>query len=182
PPASSTACCTSSAAASPREPARARSTRCSRFPRHRERLRPTRRPVLHPERSCMTSHHTTATASGPGAPVTGSRLVVAGAPLDNDNRGVEALGTSVVGYLAGAPTVRRVSVLDDGWGIRPDATGTGRVERVGVRNSRRWHRRESWARVRFDQALGGLGNPVVGRFTEADAVADLSGGDSFTDL
>jgi len=114
----------------------------------------------------------------------GMRIVLAGAPLDNDNRGVEALGTSVATHLAGAPPVERVSVLDGGWGVRttPIAGHDTVVERIGVRNSRRWHRRESWTRVRIDQALGGLGNPLVGRLAEADAVLDLSGGDSFTDL
>ncbi|MCM3660810.1 polysaccharide pyruvyl transferase family protein [Georgenia satyanarayanai] len=110
-------------------------------------------------------------------------LVVAGAPLDNDNRGVEALGTSVVGHLAGSGMVSRLTVLDNGWGVRPDPAWTGGlVERLGVRRSRRWHRQESWARIRADQALGGLGNPFVTRLARADALLDLSGGDSFTDL
>ncbi len=113
------------------------------------------------------------------------RIMLAGAPLDNDNRGVEALGTSVVARLAGSEAAGLVSVLDDGWGVRSDERWAGRsprVERVGVRNSRRWHRRESWARIRFDQALGGLRNPFLDRLSRADAVLDLSGGDSFTDL
>ncbi len=126
----------------------------------------------------MTAHRRTGPVNDPEA---GTRIVLAGAPLDNDNRGVEALGTSVVAHLAGSPQVERVSVLDDGWGVRPDPVWP-QVERVGVRNSRRWHRRESWARIRVDQAVGGLGNPLVRRLTEAHAVADLSGGDSFTDL
>jgi len=130
----------------------------------------------------MPSHSAATTSSEPGTPTTGARIVVAGAPLDNDNRVVEALGTSVVVHLAASPAVERVSILDDGWGVRPDALGPATVERLGVRNSRRWYRRESWARIRFDQTLGGLGNPVAGRLAGADAVADLSGGDSFTDL
>jgi len=114
----------------------------------------------------------------------GIRIVLAGAPLDNDNRGVEALGTSVATYLAGSPSVDRLSMLDGGWGVRttPLPGSSAVVERIGVRNSRRWHRRESWTRVRIDQALGGLGNPLVERLTQADALVDLSGGDSFTDL
>ena len=119
-----------------------------------------------------------------GAPEDGMRIVLAGAPLDNDNRGVEALGTSVATHLAGVPSVERLSVLDSGWGVRatPMPGQSGAVERIGVRSSRRWHRRESWSRIRFDQALGGLGNPFVDRLSKADAVVDLSGGDSFTDL
>lgn len=107
------------------------------------------------------------------------RLVLAGAPLDNDNRGVEALGRSVVDHLQGTGAVARLSLLDGGWGVRPGGEG---IERVGVRNSRRVHRRESWTRIRFDQALGGLGNPVARRLRDADALLDISGGDSFTDL
>lgn len=131
----------------------------------------------------MTTDSTTAGTEARLAPRR-TRLVVAGAPLDNDNRGVEALGTSVVSHLASATSVTGVTVLDDGWGVRPDTswTGTVHVDRVGVRNSRRWHRRESWARIRVDQALGGLGNPFATRLAGSDALLDLSGGDSFTDL
>ncbi|MBD8061610.1 polysaccharide pyruvyl transferase family protein [Oceanitalea stevensii] len=130
----------------------------------------------------MTTNSTTSTTSQLSA--RGARFVVAGAPLDNDNRGVEALGSSVVAHLASAESVDTVSVLGDGWGVRADGSwpGHARVDRLGVRNSRRWHRRESWTRIRFDQALGGLGNPVATRLATADAVLDLSGGDSFTDL
>ncbi|MEE6283070.1 polysaccharide pyruvyl transferase family protein [Georgenia sunbinii] len=114
----------------------------------------------------------------------GARLLLAGAPLHNDNRGVEALGRSVVDHLAQS-VPGRVSVLDDGWGVRPSESQPGyrgEVELLGARYSRRWYRRESWARVSFDQRLGGLGNPVADRLGAADAVLDLSGGDSFTDL
>ena len=114
-----------------------------------------------------------------------SRVVLAGAPLQNDNRGVEALGRSVVDHLSSSASVGHVSILDDGWGVRPSddhAGSAAAVEFVGARYSRRWHRRESWARVRFDQRFGGLGNPLANRLRDADAVLDLSGGDSFTDL
>ncbi|WP_162606526.1 polysaccharide pyruvyl transferase family protein [Jiangella asiatica] len=79
----------------------------------------------------------------------------------------------------------RVSAFDDGWGVRRDASGrypSTDLEYVGVRLSRRWHRPESWARIRLSQAFGGLGNPAAGRIARADAVGDISGGDSFTDM
>ncbi|MGN0065006.1 MAG: polysaccharide pyruvyl transferase family protein [Nocardioides sp.] len=53
---------------------------------------------------------------------------------------------------------------------------------VGVRLSRRWHRPESWAQVKAAQLLAPRFNHVARRFEEADAVLDLSAGDSFTDL
>ncbi|RIQ25260.1 polysaccharide pyruvyl transferase family protein [Jiangella rhizosphaerae] len=78
-----------------------------------------------------------------------------------------------------------MTAFDDGWGVRPDTSGrypSTRVEFAGVRMSRRWHRPESWAQVRLAQTFGGRGNPVARRIARADAVADISGGDSFTDL
>src|SRR5699024_8992467 len=48
--------------------------------------------------------------------------------------------------------------------------------------SRRWYRPESWAQVRVAQALGTWANPVARKLARADAVLDLSAGDSFTDL
>ncbi|WP_191280111.1 polysaccharide pyruvyl transferase family protein [Nocardioides flavus (ex Wang et al. 2016)] len=78
-----------------------------------------------------------------------------------------------------------MSILDDGWGVRPDTSGRYdaiHCELVGVRRSRRWHRPESWAQVRLAQATFPRLNPVADRFRAADVVLDLSAGDSFTDL
>lgn len=78
-----------------------------------------------------------------------------------------------------------MSLLDDGWGVRsePDLGYEHLdLEYLGVRWSRRWHRQESWARIRLAQALGSHHNRAAARIADADAVLDLSGGDSFTDL
>ncbi len=111
--------------------------------------------------------------------------MLAGAAIGNGNRGVEALGRTVIDALERHGGVASLAVLDDGWGVRPTADDRYRhlrVEYVGVRRSRRWHRPESWARVRVALALGVGSNPVARRLTEADALLDLSAGDSFTDL
>lgn len=116
--------------------------------------------------------------------MTGLRVILAGAALGNGNRGIEALALSVMGSVSQHSPDTRLTVLDDGWGIRSAPGGRHpqiQVEYAGVRRSRRWHRPESWARIRLAQSLR-LGNPVADRFREADAVLDLSGGDSFTDL
>lgn len=79
----------------------------------------------------------------------------------------------------------RLSILDDGWGIRPDVSDRYpdlAVQYVGVRRSRRWHRPESWAQIRVAQTFSAGLNPVARLFAHADAVLDLSAGDSFTDL
>lgn len=139
--------------------------------------------------------HDTRMPETPRAPVNNGRvhalnLVLAGAPLDTGNRGVEALGRSVLDAIDGCEGTRRrsgsyVALLDNGWGIRPlgsERYSEVRVERVGVRLSRRWHRPESWAQVHVAQLLGARLNPVARRIASADAVLDISGGDSFTDL
>lgn len=120
-----------------------------------------------------------------GGHVEGIRLCLAGASIGNGNRGVEALGRSVLDVIDAVAPGGQVTAFDDGWGVRPDTSGrypSTTVEFAGVRTSRRWHRPESWARIRVAQAFGGRGNPVATRIARADAVADISGGDSFTDL
>ncbi|WP_152816404.1 polysaccharide pyruvyl transferase family protein [Georgenia subflava] len=111
------------------------------------------------------------------------RLVLAGALVRNDNRGVEALARSVLDAIALREASTYLSVLDDGWGVRRDGDSSGlSLEFVGVRLSRRWHRPESWAQIRLAQALRSRINPAAQRISHADALLDISGGDSFTDL
>ena len=108
-----------------------------------------------------------------------------GAPLDSPNRGVQALGRATVSGVARTYPGSTVTVFDDGWGVRQGdfgRLGDVAVELCGVRVSRRWHRPETWARVRLSQALGGLGNPTATRLRSVDAVLDVSGGDSFSDI
>lgn len=117
--------------------------------------------------------------------VTGLRLVLAGAAIGNGNRGVEALARSVMDGVDRHGHRAVVSLLDDGWGVRSDPDLGYEcldLEYVGVRWSRRWHRQESWTRIRLAQALGSHHNRAAARIADADAVLDLSGGDSFTDL
>lgn len=115
----------------------------------------------------------------------GLHLILAGAAVGNGNRGIEALAQSVIDGVERESTGARLTLLDDGWGVRPVAQVDGRstqVEYAGVRLSRRWYRPESWAQIRVAQALAPAINPVAARFSGADAVLDLSAGDSFTDL
>lgn len=115
----------------------------------------------------------------------GLRLVLAGAAIGNGNRGVEALGRSVIDAVDRDVPGGHLAILDDGWGVRPDTSGRyqdATVSYVGVRLSRRWHRPESWAQIRLAQALGSRFNAAAKTFANADAVLDLSAGDSFTDL
>lgn len=108
-----------------------------------------------------------------------------GAPLDSPNRGVQALGRATVSGIARTHPGSTVTVFDDGWGVRRGdfgRLGDVDVELCGVRVSRRVHRPETWTRIRLSQALGGLGNPTATRLRSVDAVLDVSGGDSFSDI
>lgn len=110
-----------------------------------------------------------------------------GASFTTGNRGVEALGRSVIEGVAAARPSSRMVVFDHGWGVRPGASVPGLpesypLEFCGVRQSRRIHRRESWLNVRVSAALGGLGSPVVARLRAARVVFDISGGDSFSEV
>lgn len=123
--------------------------------------------------------------SASGARGQGLNLILAGAALGNGNRGVEALGRSVVDAVHQEAPGSRLTVLDDGWGVRRDSSGAHpdvTLELAGVRLSRRWHRPESWVQIRAAQMTLPRLNPVATRYRESDAVLDLSGGDSFTDL
>lgn len=116
-------------------------------------------------------------------------LVLAGAPLDTGNRGVEALGRSALDAidLFARDSGEAVStiVLDNGWGLRADAEPQwrhGTVTFAGVRSTRRLHRPESWAHIATAQRLWPRANPVARGIGRATALLDISGGDSFTDL
>lgn len=80
----------------------------------------------------------------------------------------------------------RVTVFDNGWGVRSEQVRVGenlvRVALCGARHSRRVHRPETYLNMRVSAMLGGLGNAGLARIDAADAVLDVSGGDSFSDI
>ena len=109
-----------------------------------------------------------------------------GVAAGHRNLGVGALRAAAAAELLKREPACRITVFDEGWGQRPGRVlVAGRwvpVELCGVRNSRRLHRRESYLNMRLSAALGGLGNPGLARIDAADAVFDISGGDSFSDI
>jgi colanic acid/amylovoran biosynthesis protein WcaK/AmsJ len=113
------------------------------------------------------------------------RICLLGASTDTGNQGVSALCLATLrGVLERAPDAQ-VTVFDHGFGTGPvDATLDGRPRRwrrCGLRHSKRIYLRESMFRVGLAAALGGA-NPAADALREADAVLDITGGDSFTDL
>jgi polysaccharide pyruvyl transferase WcaK-like protein len=109
-----------------------------------------------------------------------------GAPGDTANLGVSALLESVLSGVAERRPDARVTVFDNGLGARraslPVGDGELGYDLLGARLSRRVHRPESLHQMWAASLLGGRRNPGTRAIAEADAVLDLSGGDSFTDL
>lgn len=114
------------------------------------------------------------------------RLCLFGAAGDTGNLGVSALLHSTLGGIARLAPDAHVTVFDNGWGVRAaEGRFGGRplpYRLCGARLSRRYHRPESYWNMRLAGFLGGLGNRGVRAIMEADAVWDVSGGDSFADL
>lgn len=113
-------------------------------------------------------------------------VALAGASLDTGNLGVSALGLSVIQGLRRERQDFKITLFDHGRGLRDFTVGrngsAAPITLCGAKLSRRWHQPESWARIRLAAKLGGLFNPAAQHILKADAILDISGGDSFTDL
>ncbi len=114
------------------------------------------------------------------------RYVVLGGSYRSGNLGLHALTTSLIeGILAAEPDAE-ITVCDFVW--RSDEVvlslsgGAHRVRRCGLNPSRRIWSPTALTRVRLALRRGFLRGETARRILGADAVFDLSGGDSFTDL
>lgn len=118
--------------------------------------------------------------------VTSVRVCLVGATDDTGNLGVSALMRSVLVGLARRAPDARLTVFDNQRGLRRATTMVDdreyTYERFGMWPSRRVHRPESLWNLRVAARVGGGRNPGARRILEADAVWDISGGDSFGDL
>lgn len=118
--------------------------------------------------------------------MSGLAFCLFGVPGSHINLGVGALRAATLGTLLEKEPEAQVTVFDDGWGIREGHAHVGGrtvpITLCGARNSRRFHRPEAYLNMRVSAALGGLGNAGVARIGAADAVLDVSGGDSFSDI
>ena len=113
-----------------------------------------------------------------------------GAAPDTSNRGVSALFRSVIEAVGGARPDSSLVVFDNARGIRSSATvlASGadyRFTQVGARPGRRLYMRENLATMtalaRIGPTVGRL-HPYVRLLDECDAILDVSGGDSFSDI
>ena len=115
------------------------------------------------------------------------RLCLFGAAPSTGNLGVSALFLSAVAGVLDAHPSADITVFDFGHGQGPLPVRIGTeqhtVQRRGANPSKRFWRMDSLANMRLMGRLpGGLGNPGVRAIRASQAVWDVSGGDSFTDL
>ena len=117
------------------------------------------------------------------------RICLAGAAPDTLNLGVSALcAATIAGLTQRLPNAKFV-IFDKGDGVRTLSQSVGsttvEVERRGLWGRRRVHRKENLATASALAVTGGLGSMLNGnlkRIDESDALLDISGGDSFSDI
>lgn len=116
------------------------------------------------------------------------RVGLFGAALDTGNLGVSALGVAALEGIGNhAPAGMEALLFDYGRGVREPCleiqAPRSRVHLVGGSYSRRLHRPENLRAALWAARLGiGSVHPLVRYVRDMDAILDLSGGDSFTDL
>jgi len=108
-----------------------------------------------------------------------------GASPDTGNRGVTALCHSVISHL-NLRGVGHITVFDHGTGLRAETVDFGEqkvpIQLCGAVHSRRYYRSECLWNIRVATWAGGGLNPGAQAIRRADAILDVSAGDSFTDL
>ncbi len=105
-------------------------------------------------------------------------LLLLGAAPDTGNQGVSALNLATISGLK-KRGFKEFAVADHGRGVRTDSDGQ---VRVGVTHNRRLWRGDCLRTVAASTRFYGFGSPSARAFLTAQAVLDVSGGDSFTDL
>ena len=114
------------------------------------------------------------------------RIVIAGARPDTGNHGCTALSVcATTGLLQRLPHTH-ITLLDLGTGMRDASTIIDGKEyqyrKWGAVNSRKFYKKSAFWNMRASAFLGLKGNSGAVSMKEADAVFDISSGDSFGDL
>lgn len=111
-------------------------------------------------------------------------IVLAGAAPDTGNHGVTALCHSAVLGLQ-ERGIENFTIFDHGAGLGPagdqEVVGKARTEGLAFRAGKRVYQEANMHHVRLRQLMG-LGSSALNAMHAANAVLDVSGGDSFTDL
>jgi polysaccharide pyruvyl transferase WcaK-like protein len=115
------------------------------------------------------------------------RLGLFGCPLDTGNNGVSALGLSMIAGLRGACESLNLSMFDYGKGSRDISIAVGskreEVRFVGCYASRRYYQAHNLAQLHAAATMHLAGvHPMLRKLRKLDAILDISGGDSFSDI
>lgn len=108
-------------------------------------------------------------------------ITLLNAAPDTGNQGVSALCLSALSGLA-ARRAGPLAVADHGRGLRQQDMGFASVTRFGLTHGRRFWRAENLATVRLLARIGGRPSASARTIAGSQAILDVSGGDSFTDL
>jgi colanic acid/amylovoran biosynthesis protein WcaK/AmsJ len=118
--------------------------------------------------------------------MTPMKICLMGASTDTGNLGVSALCLSTIHGILSREPGAELTVFDDRRGVGTLTESLGgrefRFRRSGLSDTRRVYRRESLWNAAWSHRFGGIGNPAAVALRRADAVLDITGGDSFTDL
>lgn len=126
-------------------------------------------------------------SKNPGRP---PRVAFFGAAPDTPNMGVSALFYSTLYLLSQRVPGLEFVVFDNGLGERERVVdiperGPVKITLFGARVGRKYHRPENLATMCFAARFGALGkafNRAIQLIDSCDAVIDISGGDSFSDI
>jgi colanic acid/amylovoran biosynthesis protein len=115
------------------------------------------------------------------------RLGLFGCSPDTGNKGVAALGLGTLAGLVGVGHPLRMTVFGYKAGARRETVEIGdtsvEVDQVGCFASRRVYRLDNLQQLRLATSLGmSRVHPMLQRLRQLDAVLDMSGGDSFSDI
>lgn len=113
-----------------------------------------------------------------------------GAAPDTPNRGVSALFRCVIEGVGSALPDSSLLVFDNARGVREDSTKLASgadygFSRIGARGGRRYYAKENLATMAafssLGRSVGGL-HPLIRVLDQCNAILDVSGGDSFSDM
>ena len=113
-----------------------------------------------------------------------------GAAPDTGNRGVSALFRCTIDGVGNAMPNSRFLVFDNARGVRGDSTTLASgvdfgFSRIGARGGKRYYLPENLATMAAFSSLGrsvGRLHPCIRALDQCDAILDVSGGDSFSDI
>jgi len=133
-------------------------------------------------RSSEPSDQARETAHGPGP-----SIGIFGCPFDSGNLGVSALGYSLLRGLLEAAPGARLTLFDEGPGVRREHLSIGEqsadVEFVGCTYSRRYYKPSNLIQMHTAAKLGLASlHPMLRRMASFDMILSMSGGDSFSDI